>query len=181
MHTLQLCIDEGWGLWTGGVGSKNIAVLVAVVTGGFHSAAKYYWAVDNVPDEEEVYPILYASSIGEYTCSIAMSTLGVSFKATFSVTSGKLLDYYSHCSLKFTLLHVFIGSGDNWEVKVPPNTQMVGTGKKNAQHSCTFDIAVQRLSNMLPLLDNGMVEYYSKNVILHVLKINNRSKRTNIN
>ena len=45
-----------------------MAVLVAVVTGGFHSAAKYCWAVDNIPDEEEVYPILYASSVGEYTC-----------------------------------------------------------------------------------------------------------------
>ena len=64
---------------------------MAVVTGGFHSAAKYCWAVDNIPDEEEVYPILYALSVGEYTCSIAMFTLGVSFKATFNVTSCKLL------------------------------------------------------------------------------------------
>ena len=94
-----------------------MVVLVAVVTGGVHSAPKYCWDLDNVPDEA-VYPILNASSVGEYTCLNAMSTLGISLKATFTVTSGKLLEYYSHCSLKYTLLHVFIGSGDNWEVKV---------------------------------------------------------------
>lgn len=90
---MHYCIGDGWGLWTGGVGSQNIAMLAAVVTGGFHSAAEYRWAVDSVPDEDEVYPILYASSVGEYTCSIVMHKYGVSFEVTFSVTSGKFL----HC------------------------------------------------------------------------------------
>ncbi len=71
-------------------------MLAAVVTGGFHADAEYCWALDSVPDEDEVYPILYASSVGEYTCSIAMYKYGVSFKVTFSVTSGKLLDYSFH-------------------------------------------------------------------------------------
>ena len=47
-------------------------MLVAVITGGFHSAAEYCWAKDSVRLEEEVYPVIYATSVGEYTCSVAM-------------------------------------------------------------------------------------------------------------
>ena len=82
-------LDEGWGIWTGGVGSKNITMLVAVVTGGFHSVAKYSWAKDNIPLEEDVYPVIYAASVGEYTCSIDMDKYGVFFKLSFSVTNGE--------------------------------------------------------------------------------------------
>lgn len=82
-------LDEGWGIWTGGVGSKNITMLVAVVTGGFHSVAKYSWAKDNIPLEEDMYPVIYATSVGEYTCSIDMDKYGVSLNFSYSVTNGE--------------------------------------------------------------------------------------------
>ena len=51
--------------------------------------AKYSRAKDNIPLEEDMYPVIYATSVGEYTCSIDMDKYGVSLNFSYSVTNGE--------------------------------------------------------------------------------------------
>ena len=71
-------------VWTGGIGSTDVAMLIAVVTGNYHGMPIYRWAKDGEPLEEEVYPVIYASSTDDYVCSI---TIRKFLKLSFLVTS----------------------------------------------------------------------------------------------
>ena len=74
-------------MWTGGIGSTNVAMLIAVVTGGYHSMSNYRWAKDSEPLEDEVCPVIYPISTGEYICSISIKKYRVFLKLSFLVTS----------------------------------------------------------------------------------------------
>ena len=74
-------------MWTGGIGSTDVAMLIAVVTGNYHGMSIYRWAKDGEPLEEKVYPVIYASSTGEYVCSITIKKCRIFLKLSFLVTS----------------------------------------------------------------------------------------------
>ena len=45
---------------------EGVALLVAVVMGGFHPVSSYVWSVDEIQLAEEKFPLLYATKRGEY-------------------------------------------------------------------------------------------------------------------
>ena len=58
-------------MWTGGRGAENVALLVAVVTGGYHVVSTYQWTSERKVMEEEMYPVLYVTEKGTYKCTIS--------------------------------------------------------------------------------------------------------------
>ena len=63
-----------WGVWTGGEGDIRIAVLVAIVTEGFHSQTCYQWSSSDKGDlQGEIYPVVYVTQRGSYTCTCSIA------------------------------------------------------------------------------------------------------------
>lgn len=53
--------DSHWGIWNGGRGDYGVALLVSLITGGYHSSAAYKWTTDEAFLGDEIYPIIYVS------------------------------------------------------------------------------------------------------------------------
>ena len=66
---------------------EGVALLVAVVMGGFHPVSSYVWSVDGIRLAEEKFPLLYATKRGEYVCDVEVknSDIRVVHKLTFIV------------------------------------------------------------------------------------------------
>ena len=60
-----------WGLWTGAI-EGDVAVMVAIVTGGYHGISSYQWAQEEQVIEKEVFPIIYVTEPGMYKCSVCI-------------------------------------------------------------------------------------------------------------
>lgn len=89
MHYELLYAGNDFGIWTGGLAYPNegVALLAAVVTGGFHPFSEYIWSLDGLCLKEEKFPILYATELGEYVCEICTHNgdIQVDHKMTFIV------------------------------------------------------------------------------------------------
>lgn len=82
--------DVDFGIWTGGLTypKEGVALLAAVVTGGFHPVSTYEWSMDDIPYKEEQYPIIYATARGTYVCAISTkckNEIQVTNKMTFTI------------------------------------------------------------------------------------------------
>ena len=89
-----------FGIWTGGLAypKGGVALLVAVVTGGFHPVSSYLWSVNGMRLVEEKLPLMYATMRGEYVCEIRTnnSDIQVAHKFTFIVGGISILWYYAN-------------------------------------------------------------------------------------
>ena len=105
-------------MWTGGRGGIDVALLVAVATGGYH-VSTYQWAGERGPLEEEIYPLLYVTDRGVFKCTITTNP-GIKVELEFTVsckyviivpfskhTTVKIL-YYWNCFCKFCIALIFI-------------------------------------------------------------------------
>lgn len=62
-----------------------MAVMVAVVTGGFHGISSYQWTHNEQIMEEDIFPVIYVTEPGIYKCSIYIDptiAVGLKFIAT---------------------------------------------------------------------------------------------------
>ena len=84
-----MCIESHWGVWTGRLGQDDVAVMVAVVTGGYHGVSSYQWAKDDIDIEEDVYPVVYVMTTGIYKCTISTSP-GIVLELKFTVACEEL-------------------------------------------------------------------------------------------
>lgn len=68
---LRIIIGANFGVWTGGLAYPGcpVALLAAVVTGGFHAQSAYSWSYSGVT-LSACYPIMYSQSRGEFSCHI---------------------------------------------------------------------------------------------------------------
>ena len=80
---LLLCTGSPWGLWSGGLGDYGVAVLVSLVTGGYHSSATYSWTTEGEDLDSEVFPVLYTCKRGTYVCKCTFA--GMEVKTNFIV------------------------------------------------------------------------------------------------
>ena len=64
-------------------------MLIAIVTSGYHGMATYHWEKDGENLENEFFPVIYPTSVGEYVCHISVDKCRVFLKLTFMVTSGR--------------------------------------------------------------------------------------------
>lgn len=80
-------VDDHWGVWCGGSGDHHVAMLIALVTGGYHSCSKYQWYMDGVVIEDETYPVYYATRRGTYACTCKTTDL-VIIELKFEVKEG---------------------------------------------------------------------------------------------
>ena len=142
-------VGEEWGVWTGGIGSTNVAMLVAVVTGGYHGMSNYRWEKDSEPLEDEVYPVIYPTSTGEYVCSVSIKKYRV-FLSFLVTSAGQNIVHVHITEWSVTIVTV---DGCDWNVQVPPCSRMVGDN--NAETPYTFEIASQRLTELQPLKAKG--------------------------
>ena len=63
--------ESQWGIWTGAI-EGDVAVMVAIVTGGCHGISSYQWAHVEQVIENEVFPIIYVTEPGTYKCSVCI-------------------------------------------------------------------------------------------------------------
>lgn len=79
-HNYILHSDSHWGIWNGGRGDYGVALLVALVTGGYHSSAAYKWSTDGAFLGDEIYPIIYVSKRGTYICTCTFASVEMRMK-----------------------------------------------------------------------------------------------------
>jgi hypothetical protein len=72
-----------------GEGEKRVALLIALVTGGFHARSKYQWCMDDVLLQDEVHTVYYATRTGTYVCICDTNSL-MKVDVKFEVKEGKL-------------------------------------------------------------------------------------------
>ena len=105
-------------MWTGGRGGNDVALLVAVATGGYHGVSTYQWAGERGPLEEEIYPLLYVTDKGVFKCTITTNP-GIKVELEFTVSCKYVIIvpfgrhiYHSENSLlsfcKFCIALIFI-------------------------------------------------------------------------
>ena len=70
----SLTVDSVFEVWTNGFAYHNVAVLVCVAQGGFHSISKYQWYYNGSVMEEECYPVIYMSKCGKYRCEVRLDS-----------------------------------------------------------------------------------------------------------
>ena len=73
-----------WGLWTGAI-EGDVAVMVAIVTGGYHGISSYQWAQEEQVIENEVFPIIYVTEPGMYKCSVCIQPKMIVVDLKFAV------------------------------------------------------------------------------------------------
>lgn len=49
---------------------SRVGILAVVAKGGYHSIARYEWEYNGAVAKKELYPILYATQCGCYSCSV---------------------------------------------------------------------------------------------------------------
>ena len=61
-----------FAVWSHGFASSedHVALLACVALNGYHPRVSYQWACDGRQLESETYPILYATAVGKFSCSI---------------------------------------------------------------------------------------------------------------
>lgn len=62
----------------------RVALLMCVATSGHHSIASYQWSKNGCDLVGEVHPLLYATTVGKYTCNVTSNQK--SAKRQFEVT-----------------------------------------------------------------------------------------------
>ena len=62
----------------------GVALLICVATRGHHSVVSYQWSKNGCDLLGEVHPLLYATTVGKYTCSVTSPK--ESAKRLFEVT-----------------------------------------------------------------------------------------------
>ena len=83
-----------WGVWTGGEGDTRIAVLVTIVTGGFHSQTRYQWSSSDEGDlQGEIYPVVYVTRRCSYTCTCSIAA-EVVLTLSFTVEGVVIIVHY---------------------------------------------------------------------------------------
>lgn len=87
----MIFIGDHWGIWCGGSGESKVAMLVTLVTGGFHSCTKYQWWMDDTRLQGEEYPVYYATSRGTYICTCNTSDSLIKVDMKFKVIEGILV------------------------------------------------------------------------------------------
>ena len=93
MHAVTMLstfTEAVFGIWTGGLTYPkcHVALLAAVVTGGFHRLSTYSWKSKERYLTEETDPIMYAKCRGEFTCEVSTTVDGEEKKValTFCVS-----------------------------------------------------------------------------------------------
>lgn len=89
---MYFAIDSKWGVWSGGIGGDGVAMLAAVVTGGYHANTIYQWMKGENKLTDEKYPIIFVRSSGSFFCVIDVKkndSVPVSIKLDFTVKQGK--------------------------------------------------------------------------------------------
>ena len=90
------CCFQGsqFSIWTGVDYSQpdHIALLVCIALGGYHPLVSYQWTRNGEKLEEEVHPLLYTTTRGDYTCKITGHDTEKSAECHFEV-KGALLIY----------------------------------------------------------------------------------------
>ena len=63
-------------MWTGIEVSQQdyVALLMCIAVDGYHTVCSYQWCKSGYNLTDEVYPLLYATSVGEYECSVTTKT-----------------------------------------------------------------------------------------------------------
>ena len=76
-----IIIGAPFGVWTGGYScpGERVALLACVATGGYHSTSSYQWFSEEKKLDDEIYPILYATCSGTYSCVLSESEKSNSF------------------------------------------------------------------------------------------------------
>ena len=67
----------------GGQSDHGVALLISLVTGGYHSSTSYKWSKDGSYLADEIFPIIYVCTKGMYTCTCTFGSVEV--KTTFKV------------------------------------------------------------------------------------------------
>ena len=79
----------------------KVVFLMCVALNGFHTKATYRWYKDAQLLEDENDPIVYVQSSGFYTCLVIAQD--ITEDRSFSVTSMRILSYYSATQLFYEL------------------------------------------------------------------------------
>ena len=79
----------------------KVAFLMCVALNGFHTKATYRWYKNAQLLEDENNPIVYVQSSGFYTCLVIAQE--ITEDRSFSVTSMRILSYYSATQLFYEL------------------------------------------------------------------------------
>ena len=127
-----------FGIWTGGLTypKEGVALLVAVVTGGFHPVSSYLWSVNGMRLVEEKFPLMYTTMRGEYVCEIRTnnSDVQVAHKFTFIVGGISIYGIMLICiTVVCVCVCVFQGSDEDWSMSDPPPYGPSQTLKMKAQ------------------------------------------------
>ena len=88
-----LKIDYQLSLWTGvktGVFENSSVALLMCVAVGFHLFANYQWSQDASQIVDEVYPLLYTTMHGKYSCLVSVKN-NMSLECHFEVKGIKIL------------------------------------------------------------------------------------------
>ena len=64
-----------------------MAMLVALVTGGYHSYITYTWSVEDNCLVDEIFPVSYVTSRGTYKCTLVLAD-SVKIETRFQVKEG---------------------------------------------------------------------------------------------
>ena len=160
------CIESHWGVWTGGRGGVNVALLAAVATGGYHGVSTYQWAGEKRILEEETYPLLYVTERGVFKCTVSTNP-GIKVELKFTVSCkydvvvpfGKGWELY-FCKLLVLILaltfHLFtIQASEHvkeWIVNIPPGVAHTFNLTQGSHaweiESKVLDHAIRRLTKL---------------------------------
>lgn len=86
-------LGSPWGVWCGGGGGRGVAMLISIVTGGYHSRTTYKWSFNDQIMENEKYPIIYVTEDGIYKClcTSVLPELSAKTEARFLVKKGMVV------------------------------------------------------------------------------------------
>ena len=72
-HNYGGMLGSHLSLWTGVNLSQDdhVALLMCVAVNGYHSVVSYQWSKNGAEMNGEVYPLLYISAFGRYTCRVS--------------------------------------------------------------------------------------------------------------
>lgn len=79
MLIISTFTGTSFAIWVGSFASPadEVAVLACVAINGNHSLVAYQWARDGSSLSDEVYPVMYATLPGTYSCTVTGEQSGI--------------------------------------------------------------------------------------------------------
>lgn len=100
---LPYCVGEQIGIWFGVCTGEMVVSLVVVATKGYHSLSKYEWMLDGRVLAKELFPVIYATCQGHYSCEVKIASIAISHKIHFNVI-GKTLPIFNKLTNEYTFV-----------------------------------------------------------------------------